>query len=317
VNDNIGNFVVATPLLQMLRAKHEPVEIWYFGGSRTREFEEASDLIDERFEIARADPLKLFSQIQHESIDWVINLERGAEFQRLAGLLGERGALVTGPAIDSEGHPVDFEPGPVGALWNDMDWVSDSVTMKYPFLQTGFIGEMFCRLCYLDGEVPLYSIPVASPNRELPDILISASASLPEKLWTPENWLALIAWFGGEGLSVGLLGAPVKAQRAHWKGADLESQLLQESKLVDLRGELTLPEVAGALSQIRGCITLDNGIMHVACAVSAPTVGLFRYGIHRLWSPPAPSLCAVVAEPEQPVSTVPLEAVKKAWLNLW
>jgi ADP-heptose:LPS heptosyltransferase len=317
VNDNIGNFVVATPLLQMLRAQHEPIEIWYFGGSRTREFQEASDLIDERFELARANADELFSQIQHEPIDWVINLERGAEFQRLAGLLGEQGALVTGPAVDGQGNMVEFEAGPVGALWSDMDWVSDTITQKYPFLQSGFIGEMFCRLCYLEGEVPLYSLPAVSPNRELPDVLISASASLPDKLWTPENWLALIKWLGSEGLSVGLLGAPVKAQQAHWKGADLESRLLQESNLVDLRGQLTLPEVAGALSEIKGCITLDNGIMHVACAASAPTVGLFRHGIHRLWSPPASRLCAVVAEPGQPVSTVPRESARTAWQDLW
>src|SRR5215212_11713307 len=49
--DQIGDFVVATPLLRGLRERYPDLVLDYFGGERTRELEEASRLVDARYSI--------------------------------------------------------------------------------------------------------------------------------------------------------------------------------------------------------------------------------------------------------------------------
>ncbi|MBI4491846.1 MAG: hypothetical protein HY690_03530 [Chloroflexi bacterium] len=50
----------------------------------------------------------------------------------------------------------------------------------------------------------------------------------------------------------------------------------------------TLPQVAGALRRARACVSVDNGIMHLAAAVGVPTLALFGASPWRLWLPRAP-----------------------------
>jgi len=76
------------------------------------------------------------------------------------------------------------------------------------------------------------------------------------------------------GWTTGLLGGAPSAQQKHYRSADLETRLLASTPLRDLRGRLTLPQVAGALSLARACITIDNGIMHLAYGVGTPTIKL-------------------------------------------
>jgi ADP-heptose:LPS heptosyltransferase len=73
---------------------------------------------------------------------------------------------------------------------------------------------------------------------------------------------------------------------------------LVEGGVQDLRGRLTLPEVAGALAQARAFVTVDNGLMHVAAAVGTPTVAIFGASPRRLWAPPVS--CVRVLEPSEP-----------------
>lgn len=50
---------------------------------------------------------------------------------------------------------------------------------------------------------------------------------------------------------------------------------------------MTLPQVVGAIEGARLVVSIDNGIVHLACATDTPVVGLYRHGIHRLWAPPS------------------------------
>ena len=49
--DSIGDFVVATPLLRGLAEKYRGCTMDYFGGERTRELEEASSLVSDRYSL--------------------------------------------------------------------------------------------------------------------------------------------------------------------------------------------------------------------------------------------------------------------------
>jgi len=291
-NDAIGNFVVATPLLQMLRAERFPSMIAYFGGRRTWEFQTASELFDatEALHGSDDDGVRALVEKYAGSFDLIVNLERTDLAKRFASSIAGKETLVSGPALGPVGDDLPFASDDRGKLWEDQNWKSKDLLQRYPFLDTPFIGEIFCRLCYLDSPMPDYKLPRADPPIELPQLWISMSASLPEKLWRPGAWRDVLRRARSAGRSVGLLGATRRSQREHWLGADVEDELVEEGLVQDWRGRMSLPQVVGALKRARAVLTIDNGILHMAVAARAPTVGLYRHGIHRLWAPPSDRL---------------------------
>jgi ADP-heptose:LPS heptosyltransferase len=121
----------------------------------------------------------------------------------------------------------------------------------------------------------------------LPDVLISTGGSLPEKLWPVQKWRELLESLNAR---VGLLGAAPKRQQQFYHSDSDETALVDAGLAEDWRGNLSLPEVVGALEKAKLVITIDNGILHFAAANEVPTVGLYRRDFDRLWAPPNPNL---------------------------
>lgn len=312
-NDALGNFVAATPLLQMLRFKWEPCHIAYFGGTRTWEFQQSSDLFDETHILHGAD-LRASAQqvIASARFDLVVNMEQQPIARAATALLAGCDGWVVGPCFNSDGRgDLPFAEDEVGRLARDKNWLDEVTPSSYSFLDTGFIGEIFCRLAYLDGSVPTYRVPSEDPSTTIPDVLIATAASLPEKLWPIESWQVVTQFLVKKGLSIGLLGAKPSEQGKHWLGASEEAILIADG-VQDLRGQFSLPQVVGALERARICLTIDNGILHLAAAAGTPTVGLFRHGIHRLWAPPFANLTILTAGEGGEVSEIPVESVTGA-----
>lgn len=309
-NDALGNYVVSTPLLQMLRAKYPDAQLHYYGGTRTEELWSRESLIDAGFALFGSDP----SQIARQGGDYdlVVNFEASEWARCFSAIAAGPTGYVVGPCLGCDGRG-DLPPSEDerGRLAVDPEWTAADLTVKYPFLHSGFIAEIFARLTYLEGTVPPYRITVEPPPFDVPDVLIATTASLPEKLWPFESWATALRELHGMGKTVGLLGAKPSAQQRFWKGNDAENRLVEENLAQDLRGTLTLTQVAGALAATKLVLTLDNGILHLAAATSAPIVGLFRHGIHRLWAPPVPNLTVITPGEDAPVSSIdPKEVVK-------
>lgn len=321
-NDAIGNFVITTPLAQMLAARHRPSRIDLFSGARAMELATASPLWSHAHAPFGAAPSAGDGPLPPglPTYDLVVNVEWAPWAKVLAGRLAGPDTHVCGPVTATDGTDVPFGDDARAALWNDRTWVSPDLPARYPFLRTGWIGEIFCRLAFLDGDVPPYRVPESDPAPSLaraglaavPDVLVACSASLPEKLWPVDSWAEALRAVRAAGCSAGLLGAPRKNQGAFWQGADAEDRLVADGLVHDLRGAFTLPGVVGAISRARAVLSLDNGIMHLAAAARTPTVALFREGIHRLWAPPSDRLHAVVPLPGEPVSAIPVERVRSA-----
>ena len=315
-NDAIGNFVIVTPLIQMLRQKWPDAHILFCNGSRTKELGSHFSLVDRFYELYGTPPhliaFDLLSFRRGRDFELVINVEQGPVARVAAAILAGDDGYVVGPCAGRDSREsLPFQADERGALWEDKDWKSEDTPKRYPFLKTGWIGEIFCRSCYLTGDIPPYSVPFAIPDIHVPEVLISTAASLPEKLWPIEKWMRLLEHLKERNVTVGLLGAPPKVQGAHWKGADEEEQLVTSGLVIDLRGKLTMPQVGGALAITRTVVTIDNGILHLACAAEAPTVGLFRHGIHRLWAPPNQHLEVLTSGSENiPVSEISFELVR-------
>lgn len=317
-NDALGNFVAVTPLLQMLRSTYTGCRVTFFGGMRTLEFQAASNLFEDSQPLHGSTGRQIAGWIEQysDSFDLVLNVEASPLTKVFAGsVAGERG-FVCGPSVGTGGRgELAFAEDDRGRLWEDKEWIHPEITARFPFLNSGFIGEMFCRLAYLEGPIPRYRLPTEKPSITVPDVLIAASASLQDKLWPPEKWMRVLEGLAAEGVSAGLLGAKPSDQRALWLGAIGEEVLVRSGLLVDLRGRMTLPQVVGALGKAKAALTLDNGILHMAVAAGTRTVGLYRHGIHRLWAPPFPGLEVLTAGEGKPVSEIEPERALQATLK--
>ncbi len=313
-NDALGNYVVATPMLQMIRDRLQPAELDYYGGPRTRELWSIEPLLDGRESFVGLAPRSAAKlALGKPPYDLVVNIEDSSWARSFAAMLCGEETLACGPCLGPDGRSdLPFEDNERGRLWNDRKWVAADLTQRYPFLDSGFIGEIFCRLAYLDGAAPGYRLPSAEPHMSTPEVLVATAASLVEKLWPVGKWKLLIDDLTKRGLTVGLLGAKPSEQRQFWKGDQAEEDLLRVTSLIDLRGTLSLPEVVGAMCRARLVVTIDNGIMHLAASTPTPTIALFRAGIDRLWTPPAANLTAVVAPADGAVADIDADRVREA-----
>ncbi len=309
-NDALGNYVVTTPLLQMLRAKHRPHSLDYYSGVRTEELWRKDPNIGWGFPLFGSRPEDAVRSA-NGPYDLVVNIEASSWAKSFCSLISGKTTLVCGPclALRTDGETCPTRTIVWDGLPHDPDWTTEDLSRRYDCLESGFMGEILCRMAYLEGPIPHYSVPHEVAPFDIPAVLVSTSASLPAKLWPTNAWLEAVRWLHSYGLTIGLLGAKPAEQRRYWFGDSTEEAILSEGLAIDLRGELSLPQVVGALSQARLCFTIDNGVLHLGAAVRTPTVGIFREGIHRLWAPPVNSLRVLTPEKGCEVSQIETSAV--------
>lgn len=312
--DSIGDFVVITPLLRGLRDKYPGCTLDYFSGERTREIEEACPYIDSRFSVFGAEDSlrRIMDHIrERESLagpyDLAINCDFHGALTSVTAMLRPR--YVIGNCYNADPRSeLPYPPGKVHSIHKEV-WASEDFLPRYSdILKSNFIGEIFCRLAAVETDFHRTEVPAVEPPFTPPPLLISTGGKRSAKLWPPTHWKTFIDWCTEQGLEVGLLGDKPAGQKEHYHSADTEDYLLRETALRDLRGTMTLPQVAGALRQARACVTIDNGIMHLAIGVGTPTVALFGASPWRLWVPNTPH--AHLALPAEPCSLCQQHAFK-------
>ncbi|MPZ13271.1 MAG: glycosyltransferase family 9 protein [Chloroflexi bacterium] len=303
--DQPGAFIVATSLMRGLRDRFPGLTLDYFGGERTRELEDASRLVDARYSLfGPSDALETLPAFLAERRSaagpyaLAINLESDARAARACGLTRPRfvaGAYIK-PASDVKVMPPNEG---IDRLWHEPRWNRADLRADFPELTSQYIGEIFCRLARVPADFGRTETPTAPPPWPTPPVLISSGGRRSAKLWPAPHWRTLVRWLAGTGHEVGLLGAAPSAQGNVYHADDVDGQLIAGG-VVDLRGTLTLPQVAGALERAHAFVTVDNGLMHLAAAVHTQTVALFGASPRRLWAPPAPSVR--ILEPSAPCS---------------
>lgn len=306
-SDALGNYVVATPLFQMLKVAHPNLKVDYYGGTRVAELAQAEPLIDRHFSLYGHAPHTFRPE---RSYDLVINFEFSAYAMVVAAMLAGEKGIVVGPAVSDDGRgDLAWGEDDLGRLASDSDWTSADLRTRFPFLDSSFIGEIFCRISGLKGAMPMPRVAIEATESPA-DLIVSATAKTPDKLWPVENWVRLVEEVNGKGRSVGVVGAK-PSQSQFWTGGDAEQRMVEAGAL-DLRGVYTLPQVGGVLQSCRCTLSLDNGLLHMAAAVGGRCVGLYRHGIHRLWAPPVPSLTVLEPGPDRNVADIPYDRVVAA-----
>lgn len=306
--DKLGGFVVATTLLRGLKEKYPDATLDYFGGERTAELEDACPRIDARYSLyGKPDAMRelpAFISAREAAAgpyDLAINLDFNPLNAVVMAMLEPR--YVVGRCLTSDGrHELPLGASKIAQIQDPATvWSGESFLARFgDVVKTNYIGEIYCRVARVETDFTRTEIPRAEPPIAIPDVLIATGATRAAKLWPVDHWRELINLCAEAGWTVGLLGAAPKVQSAAYGSADADTQLLDDTALIDLRGKLSLPEVAGALAAARACVSIDTGIMHLANAVGLPTIAIFGASAWELWAPSTPWLH--LALPTEPCS---------------
>ncbi|HEX5416034.1 MAG TPA: glycosyltransferase family 9 protein [Chloroflexota bacterium] len=296
--DKLGGFVVATALLRGLHEKYPDLTLDYFGGERTAELEESCEYIQSRYSLygrpgaLRGLPSYLAArEAAVGPYDLAINLDFNPLNAVVASALAPR--YVVGKCVQPDGRkelPLGDEPREQIQSPNTF-WAGENFLARFgSVLESNYIGEIFCRVAYVETDFHRTEVPTADPGLPIPDVLIATGGTRTAKLWPIDHWEAFINRCGQAALTAGLLGAAPKLQQIAYGSASADEYLLTRTSLIDLRGKFTLPQVAGALARARACVSIDNGPMHIASAVGTPTVAIFGGSPWDLWAPRADHL---------------------------
>jgi heptosyltransferase III len=121
----------------------------------------------------------------------------------------------------------------------------------------------------------------------VPSLLLGPGAHFIGKRWPPENYIDLASRLVGTGgplagLPVVLLGGPGDEEVATSIGVALAARQIST---VNAAGRLDLLASAAAMERAVMFIGNDSGLMHMAAAMGAPTLGLFGPSPERIYGP--------------------------------
>ena len=129
-----------------------------------------------------------------------------------------------------------------------------------------------------------------------PWLVLGPTANWHRKVWPAERFaelaLRLTAPDGAfPGAGIAILGGPGDQERSM-----ATPVLTALPQALDLVGKLDLPEVAALLARAAMFIGNDSGLMHLAAAAGAPTLGLFGPTPSDEYGPAGPKASAVLAD---------------------
>jgi heptosyltransferase-3 len=123
-----------------------------------------------------------------------------------------------------------------------------------------------------------------------PVIALAPTANWLPKIWPVDRFAAAFhALSGGNAVAVVIAG-PGATERA--SAAPLLAALPGS---IDLVGCLSLPEIAACLARVSLFVGNDSGLMHLAAAAGAPTIGLFGPTNAGEYGPAGPNAKAVIS----------------------
>lgn len=168
---------------------------------------------------------------------------------------------------------------------------------------------------------------------EGPVLALGPTANWPPKTWPAENFVRLVELLTAPdgilpGARVAVFGAASERENA-----DRVLRALPEGRGIDLVGGIGLATVAACLHRAALYIGNDSGLMHIAAAAGAPTLGLFGPSPALHYAPWGPH--TAVAQTEIPyealvgapgfdhrddanlMGSLSVEAVERAARDLW
>ncbi len=279
----LGNFVVTTPLLRGLKERWAGARTDFYGSPVNRAFETACPWIDWRTDIfpARDDRLEeiretMAGRTRDRPYDLAVNCDGFNPYTtKLVTLSGAR--FLAGNALAPDlSDRLATGDHPWQRILDEPDWTTPDFLARYRgHLTSNYIGELFCRMAFVDTDFFDVRLESERPDFDVPDVLVHANATRSAKLWPAEPWLQVVDGCVERGLSLGLVGVLPPPGREGEAGYPIEAELAAHPAVEDLRGRTSPIALAGAMQEARACVSVDSGPLHVAAGVGCPTVAVF------------------------------------------
>lgn len=210
--------------------------------------------------------LGLIRRLRREKFDRAFELGDGDRGRTLALLSGAKHRHANFSRIDSgfwrrvfRGSPVVSHDGKHASEW-DSGVVAAALGVSLGKPQPVFVRER------ADFG------PVDGLGFSAAPVIIHPVASREGKMWTKENWVAVVRLLAARKIPVLLSCGPAPAERALCDAIAAESGA---GEIFKTDGRYTWSQVAGACYRSRLYLGLDTAAMHLAAACGTPVVALF------------------------------------------
>jgi ADP-heptose:LPS heptosyltransferase len=191
--------------------------------------------------------------IRGSGLAWMVRASRRAVMRPRPGHKLSQLAAVLG-----------IDPPPLPVVWFSAEDAACAASLLPPWLPPGPpVGRQA-------APPTAFSI---GPRSGPPLVALAPTANWTQKVWPPERFVALFHALASGPLPGAvplILAGPGAAERA--MAAPVLDAL---PEAIDLVGRLSLPEVAACLARAALFVGHDSGLMHLAAAAGAPTLGLF------------------------------------------
>ena len=297
--DNIGDLVCTTPLIAALRVRYPEGHIAALVNTYNRAVLDGNPDVDAVYAYEKAkhrgaersilsvyaDRLRMMMALRRENFDYAILATPGfaAQALRLARLVGARHVL--GYVEPGKAHPR-----------LDMAVPYDRVAEKHEVEQVFALLEPLG----IRGSPPAARVfPDPGERRDLeqaasrlgcaPIVGVHVSARRSRQQWPAENFAVLVkAIAKRHAVRIVLLWSPGEADNPMHPGDDAKARKIVEScghvPLLACPTE-TLPRLIAALSLCDCVVCTDGGAMHLAAALSKPTLCFFGDSPPERWRP--------------------------------
>jgi len=105
------------------------------------------------------------------------------------------------------------------------------------------------------------------------------------KCWPAARMAALLDRIVAQGFAVAMTGAPDDRERALVAAILAACGASTRERIVDVCGQLALPDLAALTARARAFVGVDSAPMHIAAAVGTPVVALFGPSGEATWGP--------------------------------
>ena len=311
-HDRIGDAIVSTPIVSLIRERFPAATIGLLLGRRNRA---AASLIPGVDMVHSLDGrprgyLAIAGELRRCRYDVVINL---------LAKDSASGALLT--VLSGAGYRIGFQ-GEATTIYDR--------AIAHPKAPAHIVSETSLLLAPL-GIAPIGSRPAMRAEllsitlpidaqiaglrfwegikRDIdsPRIVVNISASSPSKLWSDDHTRELLDWLRSDGATVAAAAAPPDHQR-------LEA-IIGPGGHAALPVTSSLAEFAALLAPADIIITPDTSIVHIAAALARPVVMLSASSAARSWGPWGVP-CRIVGGDDDSIASVSVSDVAAAYSSL-